>query len=95
MEGATEKDMSECKTISEKYPVGERAVLRGSIEAARASGVAYGISLISPAISALTILPYIAAGYAVTSGVGGLIEAEDKRREIVKECLRDRGYRAY
>lgn len=88
-------DWDTCVKLSERYSLAERAALRGSVEAARAAGVAYGISLIAESISFTTIAPYIAAGYAITSGINGAIEAQDTRRQIIKECLRDKGYKVY
>lgn len=82
-----------CQALSEQVSVAERAALRGGIEAARASGVAYGISLLG--ISFSTVIPYVAGGYAITSGIGGAIEAQDRRDAIVVQCLRDKGYKVY
>lgn len=87
-------DIAHCTKLSEGA-MKWRAVERGTVEAARATGVAYGITQIVPTISIATVLPYIAAGYAITSAVNGQIEAQDRRDAIVRECLRDKGYKVY
>lgn len=96
LEGSVpEKDLAECRSLAEQRSVAQRAIERGAIESARAAGVAAGIAKIAEAAGTSVSLPLIALGYAVTGALGGVIEAHDNRARIVRECLRDRGHRAY
>ena len=88
------QDVVTCRTLSEQA-MRTRALEKGGIETARAAGVAYGIAQIVPTIALSSVLPYIAAGYAITSTVSGQIEAQDRRDAIVRECLRDKGHKVY
>ena len=89
---APEADVSACQAISEQHGIAGRATARAGIEGARALGVATAINSIPGANVALWP---IFAGYAVTSAINGAIEAQDRRDAIVRECLRDRGFRVY
>ncbi len=89
------RDMAECKTISENYDAS--AATAGS--AMLGAGAAVGTAALVLATGGLYLLP---AGVAIAGGggaaVGGGISQsrENQAREkIWADCLNDRGYKAY
>jgi uncharacterized protein YcfJ len=81
-----ETDLAECRTYSEQVKTGEKAT-RGAVTGAVVGallGAAFGNS--SDAASG-------AGAGAITGGVGGATDGERDEVQVVKTCLRGRGYR--
>ena len=88
-------DLDQCVRLSEQHSIAGRAALRGGVEAARAAGVAKAMDTLAGAAGLTFPVGWIFAGYAVTSAINGVIEGQDRRDQIVRECLKDRGFRVY
>jgi hypothetical protein len=89
------RDMAECKTISENYDAS--AATAGS--AMLGAGAAVGTAALVLATGGLYLLP---AGVAVAGGGGaavggGISQSRESqaREKIWADCLNDRGYKAY
>jgi hypothetical protein len=89
------RDMAECKTMSEKYDTG--AANAGSAMLGAGAGVATAALVL--ATGGLYLLP---AGVVVAGGGGaalggGISQSRESqaREKIWAECLNDRGYKAY
>ena len=81
-----EQDLAECRTYSEEVKTGEKAA-RGA-----ASGAVVG-GLIGAAVGNSSDAQRGAGAGAITGGARGLSEGERDQVEVVKQCLRGRGYR--
>lgn len=91
-------DLESCQKVASEYNMAERPAQRAAVGGA--SGLVVNKALEGAAFKVLGytapltigsfILPLAAYGVGV-----GLIEAQDKKDLIVKECLRDLGHKAY
>ena len=83
---AYEQDLAECRTYSEEVRTGEKAA-RGA-----ASGAVVG-GLIGAAVGNSRDAQRGAGAGAVTGGAKGVSQGEREEVQVVKQCLRGRGYR--
>lgn len=91
-------DLGECQKIASGYNLAERPAVRGAVGAVTGAladkaleGAAFKVLGYTAPLHIGSLIPPLAV-----YGVGiGLIEAKDRRDQIVKECLRDRGYKVY
>jgi outer membrane lipoprotein SlyB len=83
---AYEQDLAECRVYSEEVKTGEKAA-RGA-----ASGAVVG-GLIGAAVGNSRDAQRGAGAGAVTGGAKGVSQGERQEVQVVKQCLRGRGYR--
>ena len=83
---AYEQDLAECQSYSEEVRTGEKAA-RGA-----ASGAVVG-GLIGAAVGNSRDVQRGAGAGAVTGGAKGVSQGERDKVQVVKQCLRGRGYR--
>lgn len=83
---AYEQDLAECRTYSEEVKTGEKAA-RGA-----ASGAVVG-GLIGAAVGNSRDAQRGAGAGAVTGAARGVSEGSREEVQVVKQCLRGRGYR--
>jgi len=83
---AYEQDLAECQSYSEEVRTGEKAA-RGA-----ASGAVVG-GLIGAAVGDSRDVQRGAGAGAVTGGAKGIAQGERDEVQVVKQCLRGRGYR--
>ncbi len=79
-------DLAECRSYAEEVPTGEKAV-KGA-----ASGAVVG-GLIGAAVGDSSDAQRGAGVGAVTGGAKGVSAGEQEKVQVVKRCLRGRGYR--
>lgn len=83
---AYEQDLAECREYSDEVKTGEKAA-KGA-----ASGAVVG-GLIGAAVGNSRDAQRGAGAGAVTGGARGVAEGERDQQQVVKNCLRGRGYR--
>ena len=83
---AYEQDLAECRAYSNEVQTGEKAA-RGA-----ASGAVVG-GLIGAAVGNSRDAQRAAGAGAVTGGAKGVSQGERDKVQVVKQCLRGRGYR--
>lgn len=81
-----EADLAECQTYSQEVKTGEKAV-RGATSGAVVGG------LIGAAVGNSRDAQRGAGAGAVTGGAKGVAQGEREEVQVVKNCLRGRGYR--
>lgn len=81
-----EADLAECRSYSEEVKTGEKAA-KGA-----ASGAVVG-GLIGAAVGNSRDAQKGAGAGAVTGGAKGVSQGEREQQQVVKNCLRGRGYR--
>jgi hypothetical protein len=93
-----QKDMADCKKVSETYDLGKttgaNAVVGAAAGGATVAGVATAIAgaVFAPAI------PFIVAGSVAGAGVGGgstQMKESAAREKILGDCMTERGYKVY
>lgn len=85
-EARYEQDLAECRSYSSEVQTGEKAA-RGA-----ASGAVVG-GLVGAAVGNSRSAQRGAGAGAVTGGARGVSEGSRDEVEVVKQCLRGRGYR--
>jgi hypothetical protein len=90
--------LEECQQMASQYNMEARPLMRGAVGAA--TGVLADRALEGAAFKILGYTAPLHMGSLVPPlaiyGIGvGLIEAQDRKDQIVKECLRDKGHKAY
>ena len=88
-----EADVRACSELSMKLSLTERAALRGSTEAVRAGAVSWALERLAG--SSVSVAPLVAFGYMGTGAMQGAMEAQDRRDQIIRSCLRDKGHKVY
>ncbi len=83
---AYEQDLAECRTYSEEVRTGEKAA-RGATSGAVVGG------LIGAAVGNSRDAQRGAGAGAVTGGAKGVSQGAREEVQVVKQCLRGRGYR--
>tara|TARA_R110002110_G_scaffold205066_1_gene416682 strand:- start:76874 stop:77230 length:357 start_codon:yes stop_codon:yes gene_type:complete len=81
-----EQDLAECRTYSSEVKTGEKAA-RGA-----ASGAVVG-GLIGAVVGGSSDAASGAGVGAITGGAGGISRGANEEVQVVKRCLRGRGYR--
>ena len=84
-----QEDLQDCAEIAEQVDTG--TMVAKSAGAGAAVGAAFGVvtSVITGDASAIG---YSAAYGAVGGGSAGAFEADDEKAQVIKNCLRNRGY---
>lgn len=84
-----QEDLQDCAEIAEQINTG--AAVAKSAGAGAAVGAAFGVvtSVITGDTSAIG---YSAAYGAVGGGSSGAFKADDEKAQVIKNCLRNRGY---
>ena len=93
-----ESALSACRLVAGQYNAAERPGLRAAQGAA--TGVAINGALKGAAFTfGRYVLPLSVGSFvlpATVYGLGnGILEAQEQKTRIVRECLRDQGYRVY
>lgn len=91
-------DLEACQVVASEYNVAERPLMRGAVGAATGAladraleGAAFKIfSYSAPLHIGSFVAPLAVYGIGI-----GLIEAKDRKDQIVRECLKDKGHKAY
>lgn len=81
-----EQDLAECRTYSTEVKTGEKAA-RGAVSGAVVGG------LIGAAVGNSRDVERGAGAGAVTGGAKGVSQGQREEVQVVKRCLRGRGYR--
>lgn len=80
-----DRDLAECETYAEQVPVAEKAA-RGAGSGAVVGGAIGGVSDRHDAGEGAAI-------GAITGGASGINQGQREKVQVVKNCLRGRGYR--
>ena len=83
---AYEQDLGECRGYAEQVKTGEKAA-KGAVSGAVVGG------LIGAAVGNSRDAERAAGAGAVTGGAKGVAQGEREEIQVVKQCLRGRGYR--
>lgn len=81
-----QQDLAECRTYSSEVKTGEKAA-KGAVSGAVVGG------LIGAAVGNSRDVQRGAGAGAVTGGARGVAQGEREELDVVKRCLRGRGYR--
>ena len=85
-------DLGECRQIATQVDIGKSAMTSGAIGAAVGATIGAVVGLFDKD-SLETALGVGALSGALGGGVKGALGTFDKRKEVVAECLKGRGYR--
>ena len=95
-------DMADCETISADEsllirPAAKAAV--GAVKGAALDMALSGVALSGKIATLKVVLPLSLPGFilpmAIYSAADGVLEMIDRKSEILRQCLRDKGHRVY
>jgi outer membrane lipoprotein SlyB len=84
-----QEDLQDCAEIAEQVGVAGQVAKSAGAGAAAGAGIGLVTSVITGDASAIA---YSAAYGAVGGGTAGAFEADEEKANVIKNCLRNRGY---
>lgn len=100
-----ETDWSACNAIAEKVDY-QRPAERAAVGATKGAVIGVGVGSVvdgatikfagfSGTLGVSTLVPALIVWGIIDGGSQGLFERQDRKTQIVRDCLRDKGYKVY
>lgn len=88
--------LAQCEEIANEYDRTQRVAERAAIAGAKGYGLGWAFKhyALVPNAARFGVTAFGAAG-VFAGALEGLLETSDRKRNMLRECLRDRGHKAY